>query len=265
MQGSNITFNGHPLDADLNIDATYTVNSASLNDLGTDVAEQAGQTNVKVACLMSLTGNLAKPSIRLGLELPDESEEVERTVLNAISTDELMNMEILYLLGLGKFYTPDYVNPEQSSNALSSVISSTLSEQFNNALSSIINNSNWNVGTNLSTGGNGWTDVEFEGMLSGQLLNNRLLINGNFGYRENSMTQSNFIGDFDIEYLLTRDGGLRIKAYNKTNDRYYTRTTLTTQGIGFVYKKDFMTWRELASWLRLRKHRPAAKDSVTVE
>lgn len=265
MQGSNITFNGHPLDADLSIDATYTVNSASLNDLGTDVAEQAGQTNVKVACLMSLTGNLAKPSIRLGLELPDESEEVERTVLNAISTDELMNMEILYLLGLGKFYTPDYVNPEQSSNALSSVISSTLSEQFNNALSSIINNSNWNVGTNLSTGGNGWTDVEFEGMLSGQLLNNRLLINGNFGYRENSMTQSNFIGDFDIEYLLTRDGGLRIKAYNKTNDRYYTRTTLTTQGIGFVYKKDFMTWRELASWLRLRKHRPAAKDSVTVE
>ena len=197
--------------------------------------------------------------------MPDESEEVERTVLNAISTDELMNMEILYLLGLGKFYTPDYVNPEQSSNALSSVISSTLSEQFNNALSSIINNSNWNVGTNLSTGGNGWTDVEFEGMLSGQLLNNRLLINGNFGYRENSMTQSNFIGDFDIEYLLTRDGGLRIKAYNKTNDRYYTRTTLTTQGIGFVYKKDFMTWRELASWLRLRKHKPAAKDSVTVE
>lgn len=254
-QGSRISFNGHPLNADLNIDATYTVNSASLYDLGNDVAQQAGQNNVKVNCLMKLTGNLTKPNIQLGLELPNESEEVERTVLNAISTDELMNMEILYLLGLGKFYTPDYANTGQSTSALSSVISSTLSEQFNNTLSAIIDNSNWNIGTNLSTSGNGWTDMEFEGMLSGQLLNNRLLINGNFGYRENSMTQSNFIGDFDIEYLLTRDGGLRVKAYNKTNDRYYTRTTLTTQGIGFVYKKDFLTWKELVDWLLFKKNR----------
>lgn len=270
-QGSRISFNGHPLNADLNIDATYTVNSASLYDLGNDVAQQAGQNNVKVNCMMKLTGNLTSPNIKLGLELPNESEEVERTVLNAISTDELMNMEILYLLGLGKFYTPDYANTGQSTNALSSVISSTLSEQFNNTLSTIIDNSNWNIGTNLSTSGNGWTDMEFEGMLSGQLLNNRLLINGNFGYRENSMTQSNFIGDFDIEYLLTRDGGLRIKAYNKTNDRYYTRTTLTTQGIGFVYKKDFLTWKELVNWLLFKKNRKLRektlerKDSVAIE
>lgn len=37
------------------------------------------------------------------------------------------------------------------------------------------------------TGEKGWTDVEAEAMLSGRLLNNRLMINGNFGYKENVM------------------------------------------------------------------------------
>ena len=242
--GSSIVFNGNPLDADLDINAIYTVNSVPLQDLGADVASQAGQTNVKVNCTMNLSGDLTKPEIKLGLELPNEGEEVERTVLNAISTDEQMNIQILYLLGIGKFYMQDYTGETQNSNALSSVLSSTISGQLNNIFSNLINSNNLNIGTNLSTGVNGWTDMEFEGMLSGQLLNNRLLINGNFGYRDNALSQSNFIGDFEVEYLLTKNGNFRVKAYTKTNDRYYTKTTLTTQGLGFVFKRDFNNWRD---------------------
>ena len=66
---------------------------------------------------------------------------------------------------------------------------------------------------------------------------NRLLINGSFGYRENPMYATNFIGDFDIRYLLT--GGFSLKGYNKTNDRYFSRTSLTTQGLGLVFQRDF--------------------------
>lgn len=242
--GSSIAFNGNPLDANLDINAIYTVNSVPLQDLGQNVASQAGQTNVKVNCTMHLTGDLTKPEIKLGLELPNEGEEVERTVLNAISTEEQMNMQILYLLGIGKFYMQDFTGEAQNSNALSSVLSSTISGQLNNIFSNLINNNNLNIGTNLSTGVNGWTDMEFEGMLSGQLLNNRLLINGNFGYRDNALSQTNFIGDFEVEYLLTKNGNFRVKAYTKTNDRYYTKTTLTTQGLGFVFKRDFNDWRD---------------------
>ena len=101
-------------------------------------------------------------------------------------------------------------------------------------LSQVINSTNWNIGLNGNTGTNGWTDMEFEGMLSGQLLNNRLLINGNFGYRENPTVTSNFVGNFDLEYLLTKSGEIRMKAYNQSNDRYYTRTTLNTQGLGIM-------------------------------
>ncbi|WP_368127193.1 translocation/assembly module TamB domain-containing protein, partial [Bacteroides caccae] len=104
--GSTITFNGAPLDANLDIQASYTVNSASLNDL---IPEESSsiiqQPNVKVNCIMNLSGILVRPTIKLGIELPNERDEVQTLVRNYISTEEQMNMQILYLLGIGKFYT----------------------------------------------------------------------------------------------------------------------------------------------------------------
>ena len=121
--GSTITFNGAPLDANLDIQASYTVNSASLNDL---IPEESSsiiqQPNVKVNCIMNLSGILVRPTIKLGIELPNERDEVQTLVRNYISTEEQMNMQILYLLGIGKFYTEDARN-NQNSNVMSSVLS----------------------------------------------------------------------------------------------------------------------------------------------
>jgi hypothetical protein len=262
--GSSITFNGSPYDATLDIKASYPVNSVSLNDLMPNASDYVNQTNIKVNCIMNLTGALTSPDIKLGIELPNERDEVQALIRNYIPTDEQMNMQILYLLGIGKFYTPENVNTTQNSNMMSSMLSSTLSGQFNNALSNIIDNNNWNIGTNLSTGQKGWTDVEFEGMLSGQLLNNRLLINGNFGYRDNPIANSNFIGDFEAEWLINRSGDIRLKAYSETNDRYYTKTNLTTQGIGIIFKKDFNTWKELIFWNKWRVKRLKHKEKPSI-
>ena len=263
--GSTITFNGAPLNATLDIQAGYLVNSASLNDLVPDAGNYVNQTNIKVNCLMALTGQLTSPDIKMSLELPNERDEVQALVRNYIPTDEQMNMQILYLLGIGKFYTPENVDATGNSNMMSSVLSSTLSGQLNNALSQIIDSNNWNFGTNFSTGEKGWTDMEFETMLSGQLLNNRLLINGNFGYRENPMANTNFVGDFQAEWLVNRSGDIRLKAYNETNDRYYTKTNLTTQGIGIIFKKDFNKWNELLFWnkwkLKRLKRKQAEKNT----
>ena len=261
--GSTITFNGAPLDANLDIQASYTVNSASLNDL---IPEESSsiiqQPNVKVNCIMNLSGILVRPTIKLGIELPNERDEVQTLVRNYISTEEQMNMQILYLLGIGKFYTEDARN-NQNSNVMSSVLSSTLSGQLNNALSQVFETNNWNIGTNLSTGDKGWTDMEVEGILSGQLLNNRLLINGNFGYRDNPMANTNFVGDFEAEWLINRSGDIRLKAYNETSDRYYTKTNLTTQGVGIMYKKDFNKWSDLFFWnkWKLRNKRKQEEKS----
>lgn len=263
--GSTISFNGPPLDATMDIQASYTVNSASLNDLIPNAGTYVNQTSIRVNCTMNLTGQLTSPTIKLGLELPTERDEVQALIRNYIPTDEQMNMQILYLLGIGKFYTPENVDATQNSNMMSSVLSSTLSGQLNNALSHIINSNNWNIGTNLSTGEKGWTDMEFEGMLSGQLLNNRLLINGNFGYRDNPMANTNFVGDFEAEWLVNRSGDIRLKAYNETNDRYYTKTNLTTQGIGIIFKKDFNHWDELMFWNKWKLKRLEKKIEKGME
>ena len=114
-------------------------------------------------------------------------------------------MQILYLLGVGRFYTYDYGSTatastqSQSSVAMKSFLSNTLTGQLNNIISNAIGPSNWSFGTNLATGDVGWSDMEVEGLLSGRLLNNRLLINGNFGYRDRAAYSTGFVGDFDIQ------------------------------------------------------------------
>ena len=71
------------------------------------------------------------------------------------------------------------------------------------------------------------------------------IINGTFGYRDTPVANTNFIGDFDVQWLLTPSGNMRLKAYSETNDRYFTKSALTTQGIGIQLRKDFNTLRGL--------------------
>jgi hypothetical protein len=156
-----------------------------------------------------------------------------------------MNQQVLYLLGIGRFYTQGANNAsaqqyDQTSLAMQSFLSGTVSTQINEVLSQVINSNDWNFGANISTGNEGWHNAEYEGLVSGRMLNNRLLINGQFGYRDNATQATpSFIGDFDIRYLLYPNGNLALKVYNQTNDRYFTRSSLNTQGIGLIMKKDF--------------------------
>ena len=95
--------------------------------------------------------------------------------------------------------------------------------------------------------------MDVEGLLSGKLLDDRLLITGNFGYREKYYTQRSFISDVSVEYLLTKNGTISLKAYNKANDRYFVQSSLNTQGIGIQFKKDFNHIPDLFQWLIPRK------------
>ena len=247
QSGGTVTFDGDPRNANVDVNAVYTVNSASLDDLVADASSSKG--SIRVNCIVNLSGRLEDPKLTFDLELPTVSDEDRELVRSLTNTEEQMNTQIIYLLGVGKFYTNDYSGNTSQSNATSSLALNTLSGQLNDILSDVIDNQNWRVGTNLSTGTDGWSDMEAEAILSGSLLNNRLVINGNFGYRDNPMRNTNFVGDFEALWLLTKNGELSLKGYNQTNDRYFTKSTLTTQGIGLMYKKDFTNWNELTAWL----------------
>ena len=107
-----------------------------------------------------------------------------------------------------------------------------------------------------------FSDVEVDVALSSRLFNNRLLINGNLGYRDPSTSSTTFIGDFDVEYLLNRAGNWRLKAYNHFNDQnYYLKSALTTQGVGIMWRRDF---DHIFGIGRNRKKDDTPADSVAV-
>ena len=95
------------------------------------------------------------------------------------------------------------------------------------------------MGFNFRTDGEGETaSQEYEANFQIHPIN-QLIINGNFGYRYNDLSNRPFFGDLDIEYLLTENGKLRAKAFTHTVDKYSLRQANTVQGVGFVFKHDF--------------------------
>lgn len=249
--GGTIAFGGDPYNAPLNLQAKYTVNGVPLSDLS--IGRSFSSNNIRVDCLMDITGTPGAPKVDFSMDLPTVNSDAKQMIYSVINSQEEMNQQVLYLLGIGRFYTQtknnqtseDASQQSQTSLAMQSLLSGTISQQINNVLSSFVNSSNWNFGANISTGNEGFNNAEYEGILSGRLLNNRLLFNGQFGYRDNANATQSFIGDFDLRYLIFPNGNLSIHVYNQTNDRYFTHNSLNTQGVGLIMKKDFFNLRDL--------------------
>ncbi|HBN62804.1 MAG TPA: hypothetical protein DD424_02740 [Porphyromonadaceae bacterium] len=248
-EGSKISFLGDPYAAQLDITASYSLN-ANLSELDESFLEdrELNRTNVRVDALMFVKGDIRQPDITFDLEFPSLSQEIYRKVRSIVSTEDMMNRQIIYLLALNKFYTPDYMTGTHG-NELVSVASSTLSSRLGSMLGQL--SDNWSIAPAIRSDRSDFSNVEVDVALSSHLLNNRLLLNGNLGYRDKSMNNNSFIGDFDIRYLLNRSGSIQLKAYNRYNDQnYYLKSALTTQGIGLVFKRDF---DNIFSFLRRKK------------
>ncbi|MCM1348659.1 MAG: translocation/assembly module TamB domain-containing protein [Firmicutes bacterium] len=256
--GSIIKFSGDPYAAELDIAATYSVN-ANLSDLDESFLtdKDLNRTNVPVNALLLVHGDMRMPEIKFDLEFPTLTKDVYDKVKSIVNTEDMMNRQIIYLLALSRFYTPEYMSATKG-NELVSVASSTFSSQLSSMLGQL--SDKWSVAPNIRSDRGDFSDVEVDLALSSHLLNNRLLLNGNFGYRDNALNNNSFIGDFDIEYLLNRRGTIRLKAYNRYNDQnYYVKTALTTQGVGVMFKRDF---DNMFSFLRPLLHRKHKSDST---
>ncbi|MCQ2242893.1 MAG: translocation/assembly module TamB domain-containing protein [Bacteroidaceae bacterium] len=241
--GSQIVFGGEPYEAQLSLKAKYPVNGVPLSDL--QIGNSFKNNNVHVDCLMNINGTPEHPEVDFDLDLPTVNADAKSMIYSLLNSEQEKNQQVVYLLAVGRFYSgnnvtgDDAARQSQASLAMQSFLSGTISQQINNALGSVTKSNNWNLGANISTGDDGFYNAEYEGLLSGSLLNDRLLINGQFGYRDNPNSTSSFIGDFDVRYLLVPSGNIAVRVYNQTNDRYFTRSSLNTQGLGMIFKYDF--------------------------
>ncbi len=239
--GSRVFFTGDPMQMQIDANASYTT-TASLRDLfGTDQDQMnTNRTTVPVNCILYLKDAIMNPTISFGIELPQSDETINSQVRSIISTEDMMMRQILYLLVFNRFYTPDYLQATTNTMGLNetySLLSSTVTGQINDWISKMTND--FSVGFNMRAEGVGADATqEYETQFQYQY-NNRLLINGNFGYRYNDISNQPLFGNLDVEYLLTPTGHWRAKAYTHTVDKYSLKTANTVQGVGFLFKYDF--------------------------
>jgi hypothetical protein len=243
--GSTIAWTGDPFGAQVNINGYYPL-TASLSDLmePEELQQITSRSTVPVHCLLYLTEDLMSPTIKFGIDLPSSDESIKSRVNNIINTDEMMNRQILYLLLFHKFFTPEYLSTAATTggNEFYSFAAATASAQINNYLQAILN-------SNVISLGLDWQKTDaLSNEVKAQILiqpNNRLVINGNIGYRNDIISENKFIGDFDLEYKLIESGKLRFTAYNHTIDRAQLREAKTTQGVGLIYREDFNNLKEM--------------------
>ncbi len=246
--GGTFVWSGDPYNAIINLEAIYSLKT-SLEDLLADSYNSANYLyqRIPVECIIILTDELINPTINFRINFPDENEDVKNKLLQFINTEEEVNKQILSLIVMGKFYTPEYMRGQyQTQNP--NMIGTTASELFSNQLSNWLSQISKNVDVGFKyRPGNSITNDELELALSTQIFNDRVMLNGNIGNNVNpeSNNSSQIVGDFDMRVKITRNGKIQLKAYNHSNNDLIYETAPYTQGVGFSFKEEYNSFQEL--------------------
>jgi len=127
-------------------------------------------------------------------------------------------------------------------SAMAVTTTEMLSNQLSNWLSQISND--FDIGFVYRPGYKDINSQEVQVALSTQILNDKVVINGNFDVRGAENSYGNPItGDFDIEYKLAEK--IRLKVFNRFNNPYTGKGVPYTQGIGIFFKQDFNNLSDL--------------------
>jgi len=290
-QGSTISWNGDPSDANVSISAIYNVpGGANLSDL------IAGETDIsssgitkdearlmtqreKVDVYLTLKGSLGHPDITYDIRLPDASISTSSNIMTKLqqirqNPNDLIN-QVAALLAFGQFI------PESSGNGNNGLLRSGglsgagqwVSSQLSGVLNNLLGNTFRKLGVDFSLNYNAYSTISDNGSLqrndvqfnlSKSIFNNRVRIEVgpsiDWGRGNNAQATSNsyFAGDFRFEYLITPEGRVRFMAFSRSNYDVLLNTNLTRGGIGISYSRDFDRLHELF----LSKQEKKRKDSL---
>ena len=255
-RGGLISWNGDPYGAIVDLDAVYTL-KAPINYLLLNYSQSDNSRRIPVECRINLSKKLLNPVVKFDITFPTADERTKDELQQFISTQDDINRQMVSLLVMGQFFTPEYLRGRQdfqssTGSLVGSTTSDILSNQLSNWLSQISNE--WDIGFNYRPGDQvNANQMEFA--LSTQILNDRVTINGNIG--NNSNLQSNMtnpvVGEVEVFIKLNKSGKLQLKAYNRANDDLIYDTSLYKQGIGISFTEEFDTLSDLFNHYRSKK------------
>jgi len=244
--GGKITFNGNVDDADIDMKAIYRLRTSLYELLG----DESFKERIPVECQLNLTGKLFNPVVDFNIYLPTADEKTRALVKNAITTEEELSRQFLYLLVMNGFYSDPSSTAGTTATTGTSAMGVTTTEMLSNQLSNWLSqiSNDFDIGFVYRPGYKNINTQEVEVALSTQLLNDKVTINGNFDVRgagSASGTDNNYpiTGDFDIEYKITER--IRFKVFNRFNNPYTGKGVPYTQGVGLFYKQEFDSFSDL--------------------
>lgn len=252
-QNSSLTWNGDPVNADVNIHAIYKL-KASLSNLFGDTT-QTYKKRVPVECEVALNGVLTNPEMDFLINLPTVEPETRNKAQVLLDTEEKRSRQFLSLLVFNSFwYEPDAGNAYASQQGdYGAFTASTGSEMLSNQVSSWLSqfSSDVDIGVYYRPGKEEMTD-EMEVALSMQLLDEWVSISGhvdmmgqNKEARQSTQSSNNLVGDFEVDVKVNQSGKLRVKAFHRSNDDVWYRNHEYRQGVGLTYREEFESLNSL--------------------
>ncbi|PYF74230.1 translocation/assembly module TamB domain-containing protein [Pedobacter nutrimenti] len=262
QQGSNIVWTGDPTSANVDLTASIEVNAAPI-DLTGDRSDATLKNKLPFQVYLMMTGELLKPVIKFKIDLPENERGsgggLVYGTLQQINSDEgQLNKQVFALLVLGRFIAD---NPFQSlagggniaSNIARSSVSKLLTEQLNNLASDLVKGVDINFGINSSenylASGDMQNNTALEIGLSKKLLSDRLIVTvgSSFGLEGQNAAQNstNIAGNVNIEYLLSKDGKYRLRAYRRNQTEGVVEGQIIETGVGFALVVDYNKFREI--------------------
>lgn len=253
--GSKMSWDGDPLDATINMYTYYTSRANLIDLVDSSLAGDYEGLNkrfnkrIQVNTDLILKGSLWKPTIDIGISLPNGTpEENNQLESNIIGEDEI-NRQAFSLL-LSSHFIPPVGAEDLREDGINQGIQ-VIEGQLNNVLSSI-----WD---NVDLG------VDYNNNNSDDKLKDEIRLLAGFQYKKFTVSTdfdiNRQVGDFEAAFRITNS--LKAKAYHKiTNDEELgigstSSSSTTTFGVGASYQKSFNSFRDL-----FRKDQNVKPDSI---
>jgi hypothetical protein len=264
--GGIVSWNGDPLAGEMNITATYTQRTSLAPVLGT--ASNGAAAVVPVTAVMSLTGPLLLPAIKLGLEFNDAPGALQGDLAaftSSLRNDEQeLNRQVFSLLVFKQLSPPGSFGNTISLRGQDNTVQNSLGQILSTQLGLLTSQIDQNLEIDFNI--NGLTAEQLQALqvrLSYSFLNGRLRLTREGGFTNNSNLvtpgsgvrpgggntagQASLLGDLSLEYFLRPDGKFRTKLRYETTPRDLETVNQPRAGISLLHTEQFNTLGELFS------------------
>ncbi|MHA6247693.1 translocation/assembly module TamB domain-containing protein [Pontibacter sp. CAU 1760] len=260
VPGGTISWNGDPVNGQMNLTATYT-QMASLETLIQSTA--ASQRRYPVTAVIGLTGSILSPEVDLMLRLQEQgisssSQEIESQIALINNDESELNRQVFSLLVLQRLSPTGSLafDSRVGASAVGGSLGSLLSSQLNNLFSSIDSNLEIDIGLD-GIGQQQLASLQLR--LSYSFFNGRLRLTNETGFggvNDEANSGSAYIGDWTLDYYISQSGELRARLQYSTTPDIYTGRIRKSQSVSLLHTKRFDSFRELfISNRRMRRQR----------